>query len=85
MSKPTVAPPGWYLDPNTPGRARYWDGYGYPDQGVTVCADAHEAPLSAVFCPECGLPVGVVKLESLTGRPVERREGASSPPAARPS
>lgn len=28
---PTVQPPGWYADPISPGRNRYWDGTGWTD------------------------------------------------------
>jgi len=70
---PTIAPPGWYMDPARPEQPRFWDGYQFPDRGVTVCPDGHEAPVSAVFCPECGAAVGAVPLGVLTGHAYSRR------------
>ncbi len=73
MTTPTIAPPGWYVHPGRPQEPRFWDGYQFPDQGVTVCPDGHEAAQSAVFCPGCGAAVGAVPLEALTAHAYRRR------------
>jgi hypothetical protein len=74
MSTPTMAPPGWYVDPSRPDQPRFWDGYQFRDQGVTICPDGHEAPMSAVFCPDCGAAVGAVRLAALTAATPRRRD-----------
>jgi hypothetical protein len=69
MGTSELSPPGWYVDPLDPERWRYWDGYGFPDQGVTLCPLDHEVPTSAVFCPTCGLAAGICEL--VTFEPLE--------------
>jgi hypothetical protein len=35
-SAPTVPPPGWYLDPATPGVQRWWSGAGWTEHAAPV-------------------------------------------------
>jgi hypothetical protein len=68
MGTPTLAPPGWYTDDSRGGEPRFWDGYQFPDEQVTVCPAGHQAPMSALFCPECGRAPGPARLATLVGR-----------------
>lgn len=79
MSTQTMAPPGWYVDPSRPDQPRFWDGYQFRDQGVTICVAGHESPMNAIFCPECGAAVGAVPLAALTGHPQRRRQDDQPP------
>ena len=76
MHTPTLAPPGWYEDVSRPGRPRFWDGYQFPDEQVTICPAGHQTPMSAIFCPHCGQVPGPTRLTTLTGQ--DRSPGAET-------
>jgi len=76
MHTPTLAPPGWYEDVSRPGRPRFWDGYQFPDEQVTICPAGHETAMSAMFCPDCGQVPGPSRLNLLAGQ--DSRPGADT-------